>query len=248
MPGPWLRIRASALAAGLQRVQANSGSITRNGGTDAAAKSGSQEKNAAGDGACCIHPGHFRCRESKSAGKAGACPSRQKRRPWSVHERRRARIDGGDRCTPQRLFHLEFRSAQPARVSIHRHRDLPESGCAARRLFDFGKPFRQRLRRHRHSGVSIGPPVYRCRKGHPEIIRGDRKIGGTSAVPDQHWRTPRSDANRRQWMRNHRRQRAVCRRCRRYSDTCSTGTDNEGFAVPHIAGEMMGMATPAWFE
>ena len=157
-----------------------------------------------------------------------------------MRQRRRARIGVGNRCTPQRLFQLEFRRAQPARVSIHRHRDLPKSGRAARRVGDFGKPFCQRLRRDRYSGVSIGPALHRCRKGHPEVVRRDRKIGGTSAVSDQRRRTSRSDANRRQRMRDHRHQRAICSRSSHGFDDSSTCANAEGFTILHAADEMIG--------
>ena len=156
-----------------------------------------------------------------------------------MHERRRARIGVGDRCAAQRLFQLEYRRAQFARLSIHRHRNLPEPGCAARRFGDFGKPFRQRMRCDCHSGVSIGAALHRRRKGHSEVVRGDRKAGGTSAVPRQRWRTSDPDANRRQWMRDHRRQRSVCRWCRRGRDDCSTCANAEGFTNPHATGEMI---------
>lgn len=160
-----------------------------------------------------------------------------------MHERGRAWIGICDRCTAQRLFQLALRRAQFARLSIHRHRNLPEPRCAARGFGDFGKPFRQRMRRDLYSGVSIGATLHRCRKGHPEVIRGDRKTGGTSVVPEQRRRTSDPDADRRQWMRDHRRQRSICHRCSRGSGARSTGASAENITISDAAGEMTGHGT-----
>jgi hypothetical protein len=94
-----------------------------------------------------------------------------------------------------------------------------------------------------HSGVSIGAALHRCRKGHPEVFRNDRKTGGTSTVPEQRRRTSDLDADLRQWMRDHRRQRPVCRGCSRGSVTRSTGTGVENFTISDAAGEMTGHGT-----
>jgi hypothetical protein len=89
-----------------------------------------------------------------------------------------------------------------------------------------------------HSGVSIGAALHRCRKGHPEVFRNDRKTDGTSAVPEQRRRTSDPDADLRQWMRDHRRQRPVCRGCSRGSVARSTATGTENFTISDAAGEM----------
>ena len=232
-------------AAGPKRAKANSCAATRTGRSDAAAKSASEEGGAVGNAARRIHPDHFRCREFESAGKTGACASRQKCRSRSLHERGRAWIGICDRCAAQRLFQLEFRRAQFARLSIHRHRNIPEPGCAARGIGDFGKPFRQRMRCDLHSGISIGAALHRRRKGHPEVIRRDRKTRRTSAVPKQRRRTSDPDADRRQWMRDHRHQRSVCRGCSHGSDDSSTCAHAEGITIPHADSEMIKRATLA---
>lgn len=152
--------------------------------------------------------------------------------------RRRARIGRCNRCAPQRLFQLESRRAQPACLRIHRRRNIPERGCAARDVGDLGEPFRQRLRCDRRSGVSVGPSLHRRGKGHPEIVRLDRKTFRTSLVPEQRQRTPGSDAHGRQRMRDHWHQHPVCRGGDHGCDCGSTFARAEDFTISPAASEV----------
>ena len=230
----------ATIAGGPERLRTNTRPNAGDRGTDAAkrASENGSARGRAGDAPCCINSDQSRCREFKSAGKTGAGSARQECWSRSLHERRRARIGVGDRCAAQRLLQLESRRRQSPCFSIHRHRNLPESCGAARGCGDPGEPFRERMRCDHHSGLSIRAPLRRCRKGHPEVFRGDRKIGRTSAVPDQCQRTPGSDADRRQWMRGHRRRHSVCRGFIRGSSDGSTRANADGFTIPRADGKM----------
>lgn len=142
--------------------------------------------------------------------------------------------------------HSAFSNWNPGAPNLHAFQSIAietYQSRAVRGVGDPGEPFRDRMRCDFHSGVSIGAALHRRRKGHSEVIRSDRKTGWTSTVPEQRRRTSDPDADRRQWMRDHRRQRSICRRRSRGSDARSTGASAENFTISDVAGEMTGHGT-----